>query len=380
MRCPGRVRGSLAAVTVAYLLATAYASSPVHVQLLSAAALGATLAPACGRTPLSLAALAVLLANLAGRGVAGRAVGADTRSSAKITRWDGAAALFGAVAAGYALWSAVAAGTRLRTLGSFLLLAAFFAPLLRALPFMASLDADARALAEEAASRARGVYRSHPIWDRGSDTRAAVEADAQGTLWVSFAGTASRQNAITDARVADLHPAWACDSAKMRVHAGFARAYDSVRDRVLAAVREGVARGSARVVVCGHSLGGALAGLCAYDLGCGGLRAECVTFGAPPAGDALFARACAARSGRLLRLVTPYDPVPPSLGAQFVHAAPPTTLGSSRVGVSAHMMATYQAALGAAAGSRLAGAAVPALWAAGAAVALLRLPPLLRGG
>jgi nuclear pore complex protein Nup85 len=56
----------------------------------------------------------------------------------------------------------------------------------------------------------------------------------------------------------------------MMVHSGFLTAYDSVKVKVLRLVDQLTAGATAEqpweVYVTGHSLGGALATLCAYDL------------------------------------------------------------------------------------------------------------------
>lgn len=73
------------------------------------------------------------------------------------------------------------------------------------------------------------------------------------------------------------------------VHAGFARVYDSVRERVLAKARE-TSKGYDRVVCTGHSLFGAVATLAAADLATelGEVPVVCVTFGSPRVGDEKF--------------------------------------------------------------------------------------------
>ena len=53
------------------------------------------------------------------------------------------------------------------------------------------------------------------------------------------------------------------------VHSGFLGAYDSVRGRVqrlLELILDGDRNGPWRVMVTGHSLGGALATICSYEL------------------------------------------------------------------------------------------------------------------
>lgn len=81
-----------------------------------------------------------------------------------------------------------------------------------------------------------------------------------------------------------------------RVHAGYAAAYDALRAKVEDAVKAEMdaCGGEKRLVVTGHSLGGALATLCAARLarayGPEGARVDAVTFGQPRVGDSEFVR------------------------------------------------------------------------------------------
>lgn len=87
---------------------------------------------------------------------------------------------------------------------------------------------------------------------------------------------------------------WA--SGAGRVHAGYAAAYETLRTKLEDAVRAEMdaSGGSKKLVVTGHSLGGALATLCAARLaseyGPQGARVDAVTFGQPRVGDNEFAK------------------------------------------------------------------------------------------
>jgi len=78
-----------------------------------------------------------------------------------------------------------------------------------------------------------------------------------------------------------------------RAHAGYARAYEALRDEIETTVRDELERGGGKkVVVTGHSLGGALTTLCAASLAeaHADVEVEAVTFGQPRVGDKAFAR------------------------------------------------------------------------------------------
>lgn len=81
---------------------------------------------------------------------------------------------------------------------------------------------------------------------------------------------------------------------RAKVHLGFFRVYASVRAEVMGLLRERLDACAkegrrARVYLCGHSLGGAVACLCALDLASvGALPPVVYTFGAPRLGNAAF--------------------------------------------------------------------------------------------
>jgi len=76
-----------------------------------------------------------------------------------------------------------------------------------------------------------------------------------------------------------------------RVHVGYAEAYEATRNAMEDVVRremDSTGSSATKVVVCGHSLGGALATLCAAGLAKEYDDVECVTFGQPRVGDKEF--------------------------------------------------------------------------------------------
>lgn len=105
-------------------------------------------------------------------------------------------------------------------------------------------------------------------------------------------------------------------SAEARVHAGFKEAYLSVRPRLLAlldAATLGALEGGRaedwEILLTGHSLGGALASLCAHDLSSryAGLSLSMYNFGTPRIGNSAFARAYEESNGDSYRLVNEND-------------------------------------------------------------------------
>jgi len=124
----------------------------------------------------------------------------------------------------------------------------------------------------------------------------------------------SAANAVTDANASrvkidtDVFPG-APETAF--VHDGFYSAYLHVRPQVLAWFEtRGVPQG-AKVRVCGHSLGGALATLCSLELSLRGYDVELVSWGSPRVGNRAFVEWFRedGRHSRVARFVNDWDPV-----------------------------------------------------------------------
>lgn len=110
------------------------------------------------------------------------------------------------------------------------------------------------------------------------------------------------------------------------VHAGFWSAYLSVRTQLLSAVESALAREGTEYLYCtGHSLGGALAQLAAYDLSINfpALRhIQVYTLGAPRVGNPAFSSAYEARVPATFRVVVDGDLVPgmPKIFGMYRHS------------------------------------------------------------
>ncbi|KAL4431078.1 hypothetical protein ABPG75_006334 [Micractinium tetrahymenae] len=148
------------------------------------------------------------------------------------------------------------------------------------------------------------------FWERSLDTKAVVGWN-EDTVVIAFRGTASFNNVRSDLQVwrarwpANVGSPMLC-TAPM-VHKGFIDCYraNDFNEKLLSRIEhilyrcsrragEGTQR-PVRVVVTGHSLGGALAMLCAFDvlnrcpIAADNIHVQCYTFGAPRPGNRTFA-------------------------------------------------------------------------------------------
>ena len=145
----------------------------------------------------------------------------------------------------------------------------------------------------------RGAIRPNVV-ARETDTQALVLKQPDGRFAIVFPGTASLHDALTDVEIGK--ETWGGG----KVHHGFLKAYDSVHQGILALLPPG-----ASLVISGHSLGGALATLCADLLDEMYHVADVITFGSPRVGNGAFARDYNARlSPATVRLVNAEDPIP----------------------------------------------------------------------
>lgn len=165
----------------------------------------------------------------------------------------------------------------------------------------------------------------------GALTRAVVLETAERTYVYAFGGTRNARDAATDANVT-----WARvrEDVHARAHRGFLTRAEMV---AVEATYEGkvLGRGNARLVMCGHSLGGATAALATVLFLLKRPEASravrCVTFGCPPIGDDGLRRLIAERGWTRVftHVQMPEDNIPRLVFAArqgYAHFVPPTFL------------------------------------------------------
>lgn len=142
------------------------------------------------------------------------------------------------------------------------------------------------------ASHAARAYLGATVSDPRSGTQATVAPvrDNQIIL-VAFRGSSEARDFIQDAKFLKEDLMYSRDGNEVEVHAGFIAAFESVDVEVVKQVKNllGILPG-ARIIITGHSLGGALAQLCALEFARQKLPLDLVvTFGSPRVGNKTFA-------------------------------------------------------------------------------------------
>lgn len=156
------------------------------------------------------------------------------------------------------------------------------------------------------------------------------------TVLVCFRGTSSFTNVVADTKVwRTIYPPKQdvrLPGTQSAVHTGFIESWTSngLNERVIAKVidilsAEGFDKRSSKVIISGHSLGGALAVLAAYDIAlkCGLFKQQilCYTFGAPRVGNIAFATDYDSHVPNTWQVINDNDVVPkiPRFGMLYRH-------------------------------------------------------------
>lgn len=202
------------------------------------------------------------------------------------------------------------------------------------------------------------TYEEHIIDDR-SDTHCLVSS-SDDRLFIAFRGTVSDANRRTDLAL-QLHPwdvanqkwliedleddqesVFASRGLTAHVHRGFLESYVTVRNQVLKYVDQLAVDfdgNQIRAVICtGHSLGGALATLCAFDVavhlrkrtGRDDVAVACSTFGCPRVGNLVFMSRYNLLVPKTNRFVNAGDIIPKSPPRNFLRSI--TLTGYRHVG------------------------------------------------
>lgn len=165
------------------------------------------------------------------------------------------------------------------------------------------------------------AYQSATVTDPGTDTQVNITCAPAGNVIIAFRGSKSLRDWITDFQ------AWREALRGCSVHFGFLTAVRAVMVRVCAELSKII--GLKKVFVTGHSLGGALAQLFAYEYP--GPIHGIYTFGQPRIGDVRFHNLYQLLLGeKTFRVVHEQDIVPrvPFLVFGYRHAGVEVLLNS----------------------------------------------------
>ncbi len=159
-----------------------------------------------------------------------------------------------------------------------------------------------------------GLTKVKWIDDKKTDTQAFVAVKGK-SIYVVFRGTSSKKDAQNDASI-DKVP---FINEGDKVHIGFKSSWDAVKDIIFKNIDK--VSGCNKIVVCGHSLGAAVATLCAYNLShvYTDVKVECCTIGSPRVGNKTFKNNYDSKNIKTFRIVHNHDLVTRSPFIGYYH-------------------------------------------------------------
>lgn len=152
--------------------------------------------------------------------------------------------------------------------------------------------------------------------DEKTDTQGAVLIDrAAQKIFIVFRGTSSKQDMLTD--IDFIQDKTKIKDEDCRIHNGFLSAYDSIKLKLCCLPFE--KWDDYQIFICGHSLGGALATVCAAYLPTTS-PIFLITFGSPRVGDKRFVNIVNKKVKQYYRFIHGYDIVTTIPKINYKHA------------------------------------------------------------
>jgi len=173
------------------------------------------------------------------------------------------------------------------------------------------------------------IYKTHSSFDTGDVEWDMAWYDHQ-TVVIVFRGSKGSEDWKANFRFRQMKVPYENMNPKIRVHTGFIDQYLEARPIIHRELTEGRYKDPKNVVVTGHSLGGALATLCAVDLKYHNqeLPVVCIPLASPRVGNRAFAQSYDMRVPVTHRIINGHD---------TVCKVPPMWLGYEHVGTSIYV-------------------------------------------
>jgi len=166
--------------------------------------------------------------------------------------------------------------------------------------------------------------------DLNTDTEGFTAVVSDQTMVIAFTGSESVKDWINNARVLRTPYPSVTQNEDIKVHYGFYTGYLLVRQQIHEEFKN---KQPERLIATGHSLGGALATLCALDIQYNFFpdnpeQVACYTFGSPKVGNQAFADSYNQRVPQTYRIINGGDGVTwlPRPWQGYVHVDTPFTI------------------------------------------------------
>jgi hypothetical protein len=165
--------------------------------------------------------------------------------------------------------------------------------------------------------------------NKATDTQGLFGIAYDNSFVIAFRGSEETGVAdfITDIKfIQQVYPYEKSSNKKVKVHYGFIEAYKSVRDAVLTEAKKTTYQ---RIICTGHSLGAALATLCALDIqyNLPDKEVACYTYGSPKVGNKHFIESYNRRVPQTYRFVNKADLIPDIPPGNYRHVGRLQQLG-----------------------------------------------------
>lgn len=140
------------------------------------------------------------------------------------------------------------------------------------------------------------AYITKKIMSVTTDTQVYYESGTS-ELFITFRGTQNIFDWIINLRMIKREYPYIKEHTDVRIHEGFLLSYDSVRKQIHDLIEAGLRlEDHLHLTIAGHSLGGAIAKICAFDIAESGIfqtkldyaNIRLITFGAPKVGNDTF--------------------------------------------------------------------------------------------